>query len=76
MHPVFFVLEIISPQKRFIMKLSPMTHIMGGFRSVLMKGQFILSLQFSVVFIAGVLFMIFGFLVFKAAESGTMNRLR
>ncbi|MFC2061737.1 ABC transporter permease [Elusimicrobiota bacterium] len=66
--PIFYTLELLSPDKRSIILLNPMTHIITATREILIAGKFPALSGLLYVFMLSTALLVVGLLVFKKYE--------
>ena len=73
--PIFYTLELISPAKRNIILLNPMTHIIQSSRDILIDGKLFKMNGFIYVFVFSSILLIFGYLAFKKLENHFIEKI-
>lgn len=74
--PIFYSLEMLSPVKRNIILLNPMTHIIEASRDILIYGQFPKIAGLLYTFIVATVFLVIGYTSFKKFEGYFVEKIQ
>ena len=74
--PIFYSLEMLSPVKRTIILLNPMTHIIKASREILLDGQFPQLQGLLYPFIVATIFFVIGYMLFKKFEGYFVEKIQ
>lgn len=74
--PIFYSLEMLSPVKRNIILLNPMTHIIKASRDILLDGKFPDLWGLLYTFVVATVFFIIGYILFKKFEGYFVEKIQ
>ena len=74
--PIFYSLDMLSPFKRNVILLNPMTHIIKASREILLDGKFPELTGLIYTFIFATIFFIIGYILFKKFEGYFVEKIQ
>lgn len=73
--PIFYSLDMLSPTKRRIILLNPMTHIIQAFRTILMDNRLPELSGLGYVFLLSSIILFLGYIFFKKCEKYLVEKI-
>ena len=74
--PIFYSLEMLSPFKRSVIMLNPMTHIIKASRTILLDGRFPELYGLLYVFLLATVLFVGGYILFKKFEGYFVEKIQ
>ncbi|MDD5020794.1 MAG: ABC transporter permease [Endomicrobiaceae bacterium] len=74
--PIFYSLDMLSPTKRHIILLNPMTHIIQASREILLDGKIPQMQGLLYVFIMATILVVIGYILFKKFEGYFVEKIQ
>jgi ABC-type polysaccharide/polyol phosphate export permease len=74
--PIFYSLEMLSPFKRSVIMLNPMTHVIKASRTILLDGQFPELQGLLYVLALSTVFFVVGYYLFKKFEGFFVEKIQ
>jgi lipopolysaccharide transport system permease protein len=74
--PIFYSLDMLSPFKKNVIMLNPMTHIIQASRTILLDGKCPEFQGLLYVFILATIFTIVGYILFKKFEGYFVEKIQ
>lgn len=74
--PIFYSLDMLSPFKRNVILLNPMTHVIKASREILLDGKFPELQGLLYTFIVATIFFIIGYILFKKYEGYFVEKIQ